>query len=93
MAFFPTKFFFIFKGWKPSITADIDGRTFRPACFPFPADGSKDEFGKDATNPVQEAKDRLLELEANIERRYLKAPLGVSNADISLQTITSNVTK
>lgn len=71
----------------------MEGRKFRPACLPPPADGSKDEFGKDATNAVQEAKDRLLDLEANIERRYLKAPLGVSNSDISLQTITSSITK
>ena len=52
-----------------------------------------DEFGADAVNPVEEAKERLLDLEANIERRYLKAPLGVSNTDISLQTITSSITK
>ena len=84
---------YLLQGWKPTISADVEGRKFRPACLPPPANGSKDEFGKDATNAVQEAKDRLLELEANIERRYLKAPLGVSNSDISLQTITSSITK
>ena len=59
--------------------------------MPISDDG--DEFGADAANPVEEAKERLLDLEANIERRYLKAPLGVSNTDISLQTITSSITK
>ena len=82
-----------FQGWKPAISADIDGRNFRPACYVQPTDGSADEFGTDAVNAVEEAKERLLDLEANIERRYLKAPLGVSNSDISLQTITSSVTK
>jgi hypothetical protein len=86
---------FFLKGWKPSITADIDGRKFKPACLSscvddtdVKNDGDDDD---DAANPVEEAKERLLDLEANIERRYLKAPLGVSN--VSLQTITSSITK
>jgi len=35
----------------------------------------------------------LLELEGAIERRYLKAPLGHSNASVNLQTITSSGSK
>jgi len=46
-----------------------------------------------ATNPIEEARQRLLELEMAIERRYLKAPLGKSNAEVNLQTITSGSTK
>ena len=52
----------------------------------------KDEYGRDATNPVEEARERLIDLELNIERRYLKAPLG-SNAHINLNTITARITK
>ena len=87
---------FTFQGWKPAITTDIDSRKFRPACMSTQTNvnGVKtDDFDDDVANPVEEAKERLLDLEANIERRYLKAPLGVSNADISLQTITSSITK
>ncbi len=82
-------------GWKMPSTPDIDERKFRPACLYLQKGGkinSKDEFGPDATNPVKEARERLLDLEQNIERRYLKAPLGFSNAAISLHTITSRVT-
>jgi hypothetical protein len=75
------------------VSADIDSRKFRPSCLPPPEAGSSDEFGHDAANPVEEAKERLLDLEANIERRYLKAPLGASNLDVSLQTITSSISK
>ena len=71
---------------------DIDKRKFRPSCLPKNAANDK-IFGKDATNPVEEARERLLSLEAAIERRYLKAPLGFSNADVSLQTITSSITR
>ena len=71
----------------------IDARTFRPACCY--KNGKpvnvNDEYGKNATNPVEEARERLIDLELNIERRYLKAPLG-SNANINLQTITARIT-
>ena len=52
----------------------------------------KDEYGRNATNPVEEARARLKDLELNIERRYLKAPLG-TNAHINLNTITARITK
>ena len=52
----------------------------------------KDEYGRNATNPVEEARERLKDLELNIERRYLKAPLG-TNAHINLNTITARITK
>ncbi len=71
------------QGWKVPNRPDIEDRSFRAACEP--PSGSDD----DRPDPISEAKERLLDLEANIERRYLKAPLGHSNAEISLQTITS----
>ena len=36
-------------------------------------------------NPIQLAKERLLSLEAAIERRYLKAPLGHRSSSFSLK--------
>ena len=71
---------------------DIDDRQFRPSCVAKSAESDK-QYGKQATDPVEEARERLLDLEAAIERRYLKAPLGTSNADVSLQTITSSITR
>ena len=62
---------------------DIDTRNFRASCEP--PKGEDD----DREDPISEARERLLDLEAHIERRYLKAPLGNSNAEVSLQTITS----
>ena len=44
-------------------------------------------------DPVEVARQRLLELELAIERRYLKAPLGQSNHDVTLQTITDSKEK
>ena len=70
----------------------MEERKFRPSCVPKSCESEK-KYGKDATDPVEEARERLLDLEANIERRYLKAPLGTSNADVSLQTITSSITR
>lgn len=81
-----------FQGWKLPSRPDIEQRNFRPSSLPKNAENDR-LFGKDATNPVDEARERLLDLEAAIERRYLKAPLGQSNSDISLQTITSSITK
>ena len=63
---------------------DIDTRDFRPACE------VDDNPNDDTPDPISEARERLLELEAAIERRYLKAPLGHSNAEVSLKTITSS---
>ena len=71
---------------------DIDRRKFRPSCLPKSSANDK-LFGKDATDPVEEARERLLNLEEAIERRYLKAPLGTSSAEVSLQTITSSIKK
>ena len=80
-------------GWRVPQT-NVEDRTFRPACLynkETPVD-LNDKYGPEATNPVEEARERLIDLELNIERRYLKAPLG-SNAHINLQTITARVTK
>ena len=70
--------------WHPPNRPDIETRNFRPSCET--RRGSKDE----RTDPVAEARERILDLEFNIERRYLKAPLGVSNNEVSLKTITSS---
>ena len=76
-----------------SFPFSIDSRSFRPAClYNTNSVDLKDEYGPEATNPVEEARERLIDLELNIERRYLKAPLG-SNANINLQTITARITK
>ena len=77
---------FNFQGWKMQNKPDIDSRDFRPSCEA-PADANDNR--EDA---VAEARQRLLELEVAIERRYLKAPLGHSNTEVSLQTITSSST-
>jgi len=61
-----------YKGWKvPGRATTEEGVSFRPSCMP--AEG---EYEK-KKNPVELAKDRLMSLEAAIERRYLKPPLGV----------------
>ena len=66
-------------GWKVSSKDDVDQRTFRPSCLYIRDQVNlNDEFGPEATNPVEEARERLLDLEQNIERRYLNAPLGFS---------------
>ena len=70
--------------WHPPNRPDIETRNFRPSCET--RRSSKDE----RTDPVAEARERILDLEFNIERRYLKAPLGVSNTEVSLKTITSS---
>lgn len=84
-------------GWKVPNNGDIDSRTFRPGCLYIAGEDNdevvidrNDEFGPEATNPVEEARERLMDLELNIERRYLKAPLGFSNT-VSLQTITAKI--
>ncbi|XP_059099037.1 bromodomain adjacent to zinc finger domain protein 2B-like [Tigriopus californicus] len=74
-------------GWKLPNRPDIETRSFRPSCEPVSGPNDK------RADPIEEARQRLLELEANIERRYLKAPLGVSNSEVSLETITSSASK
>ncbi|XP_067003297.2 bromodomain adjacent to zinc finger domain protein 2B isoform X3 [Anabrus simplex] len=65
------------KGWKvPGRVTTEEGVTFRPSCVP--ADGDTRQ------NPIEIAKTRLLSLEAAIERRYLRPPLGVSTGDVTL---------
>lgn len=72
------------KGWKvpPRITSD-ETAVFRPSCLPSDLDEAK-------TNPVEIAKERLISLEAAIERRYLKPPLGVSSGDVNLSGISGD---
>ena len=80
-------------GWKVPNKEDVDKRTFRPACLYNEGEVDlKDEYGPEATNPVEEARERLMDLELNIERRYLKAPLGSANK-VNLQTIENSMTK
>lgn len=55
----------------PGRATTEEGASFRPSCMP--AEGG---YGN-TKNPVELAKDRLMSLEAAIERRYLKPPLGV----------------
>lgn len=55
----------------PGRATTEEGAAFRPSCMP--AEG---EYGS-TKNPVELAKDRLMSLEAAIERRYLKPPLGM----------------
>ena len=80
-------------GWKVPNKEDVDKRTFRPACLYNEGEVDlNDEYGPEATNPVEEARERLQDLELNIERRYLKAPLGSANK-VNLQTIENSMTK
>ncbi|CAG0925195.1 unnamed protein product, partial [Notodromas monacha] len=62
------------KGWRPPPrVSNQDSLTFRASCdVRVGEDGGKDE----RVNPVDTARERLLILEAAIERRYIKAPLG-----------------
>lgn len=55
----------------PGRATTEEGASFRPSCMP--AEGGYEN----TKNPVELAKDRLMSLEAAIERRYLKPPLGV----------------
>merc|ERR1712088_1256284 len=68
-------------GWKIPDKPLVDSLSFRPSCLATEGDGDK------RLNPVTVAKQRLLELESAIERRYLKAPLGQTK-DATLQHIT-----
>eukprot|EP00091_Calanus_sinicus_P024486 TRINITY_DN8800_c0_g1_i1.p1 TRINITY_DN8800_c0_g1~~TRINITY_DN8800_c0_g1_i1.p1 ORF type:complete len:147 (-),score=23.73 TRINITY_DN8800_c0_g1_i1:31-471(-) len=73
-------------GWKMPDRPLVDTLSFRPSCEePLENDTRLD--------PVEVARQRLLELELAIERRYLKAPLGQSNHDVTLQTITDSKRK
>ena len=58
----------------------IDNLDFRASC-------EAEETGK-GLDPVEVGRTRLLELEAAIERRYLKAPLGFSQ-EVTLKKITT----
>ena len=59
---------FLSQGWKvPGRASTEEGARFRPAC----------SHPDEAHNPVALAKNRLIALEAAIERRYLKPPLGM----------------
>lgn len=74
------------KGWKvPSRATSEEGFVFRPSCL----DGHVEE-GDERVNPVTVAKDRLLCLEAAIERRYLKPPLGISVGDVNLMGLSGD---
>merc|ERR1712200_26268 len=64
----------------------VDSLSFRPSCLAVEGDGDT------RLNPVAVAKERLLELESAIERRYLKAPLGQTK-DATLQHINEKVDK
>merc|ERR1711974_36673 len=68
-------------GWKIPDKPLVDSLSFRPSCLSTEGDGDT------RLNPVTVAKQRLLELENAIERRYLKAPLGQTK-DATLQHIT-----
>ncbi|XP_071440826.1 bromodomain adjacent to zinc finger domain protein 2A-like isoform X2 [Hetaerina americana] len=73
------------KGWKvPNRATSEEGPGFRPACVP--PDGENDV----RLNPLAIARDHLLSLEAAIERRYLKAPLGTSNSDLNLSGLSGD---
>ena len=73
-------------GWKIPDKPLVDSLSFRPSCLAVEGDGDK------RLNPVMVAKERLLELENAIERRYLKAPLGQTK-DATLQHINEKVDK
>ena len=80
-------------GWKVPNKDDIDDRKFRPAClYNLGQVDLNDEYGPEATNPVEEARERLLDLEMNIERRYLKAPLGTT-PHLNMQNISAKITE
>ena len=79
-------------GWRVPNKGDIEKRKFRPAClYNMGKVDLNDEFGPEAVNAVEEARDRLIDLELNIERRYLKAPLGTT-AHVNMQTIATKIT-
>ena len=69
-------------GWKIPDKPLVDSLNFRPSCL------AKEAGGEGKQDPVAIARQRLLELEGAIERRYLKAPLGQSK-DATLQHITT----
>lgn len=74
------------KGWKvPNRATSEEGFQFRPSCL----DGHVEE-GDQRVNPITLAKDRLLCLEAAIERRYLKPPLGISVGDVNLMGLSGD---
>merc|ERR1712173_294055 len=73
-------------GWKIPDKPLVDSLSFRPSCLAVEGDGDT------RLNPVKVAKERLLELENAIERRYLKAPLGQTK-DATLQHINEKVDK
>ncbi|XP_014245152.1 bromodomain adjacent to zinc finger domain protein 2B-like isoform X4 [Cimex lectularius] len=69
------------KGWKVPPKASSSGIEFKPACIaPSPS-----------VNPVAVAKERLSQLFDNIEKRYLKPPLGANTGDLKLAASCNNV--
>ncbi|XP_043227858.1 bromodomain adjacent to zinc finger domain protein 2B-like isoform X5 [Amphibalanus amphitrite] len=67
-----------FKSWRLPPRTSGDRELFAPSCEP--------QEGR--LNAVTLARDRLIDLEQNIERRYLKPPLGTSKgADLSLSNL------
>jgi len=68
-------------GWKIPDKPLVDSLSFRPSCLAMEGDEDTRQ------NAVVVAKQRLLELENAIERRYLKAPLGQSK-DATLKNIS-----
>ncbi|KAJ9583619.1 hypothetical protein L9F63_022042, partial [Diploptera punctata] len=74
------------KGWKvPARVTTDENINFRPSCLP-----AHGEYAN-TRNPIEIAKDRLMSLEAAIERRYLKPPLGVSTGDVNLSGMSGEV--
>ncbi|CAG0880828.1 unnamed protein product [Cyprideis torosa] len=73
------------KFWKPPprLSTEDESR-FRPSCEE--GGGGGRGAGK-LLNPVAVARERLLELETMIERRYITAPLGSSGGEILLHSI------
>merc|ERR1712106_463289 len=67
-------------GWRVPDRSLADTLVLRANC-------EKDAEGQD---PVIVACQKLLELEAAIERRYLKAPLGRSNNNVTLEAINKD---
>lgn len=74
-------------GWKVPDRPLVDTLRFRASCLE-----EGEECDPTALNILEVSRTRLLEMEAAIERRYLKAPLGQSK-QASLQTITANAEK
>ncbi|XP_065342167.1 bromodomain adjacent to zinc finger domain protein 2B-like isoform X13 [Cloeon dipterum] len=72
------------KGWKVPPRASTDETIqFRASCL------TPDDEDEERQDPVMIAKERLADLEAAIERRYLKPPLGTS-CELSLSNLQAS---